>query len=151
MLPLEPGDAIDVANAPGAHPDGDETATDDGWAAFSGTSAAAPQIAGVAALLKQACPALGPAAVKEILVSTARDVSTGFCNTVPGIHTGLAAAAGPDEATGAGLVDAHKATLLAKVRCLGPAGQGGAPTPLSASDVRTLERMITSGDVDPES
>jgi subtilisin family serine protease len=151
MLPLEPGDAIDVSSAPGTHPDGDETATDDGWAAFSGTSAAAPQIAGVAALLKQACPGLGPAAVKEILISTARDVSAGFCNTVPGIHTGLAATAGPDVATGAGLVDAHKAALLAKVRCLGPSGPpGGSSAPLSATDVRTLERLITSADLDTE-
>jgi subtilisin family serine protease len=152
MLPLEPGDAIDVSNAPGTHPDGDETATDDGWAAFSGTSAAAPQIAGVAALLKQACPSLGPVAVKEILISTARDVSAGVCNTVPGIHTGLAAAAGPDIATGAGLVDAHKAALLAKVRCLGPSGPpgGGSSAPLSATDVRTLERLITGADLDLE-
>ena len=32
--------------AGGTHPNGDETATNDGWAAISGTSAAAPQIAG---------------------------------------------------------------------------------------------------------
>jgi subtilisin family serine protease len=152
MLPLEPEDAIDVSNAPGTHPDGDETATDDGWAAFSGTSAAAPQIAGVAALLKQACPGLGPTAVKDILIRTARDVSAGSCNTVPGIHTGLAAAAGPDVATGAGLVDAHKATLLAKVHCLGPSGPpGGTQAALSATDVRTLERLITGADLDAES
>ena len=53
-------------------------------------------------------------------MKTARDVSKGKCNTVPGIHTGLAAAVGPDIATGNGLVDAHKAALLGKVRCLGP-------------------------------
>ena len=35
--------------------DGDETTANDGWAAFSGTSAATPQIAGVCALIKQAC------------------------------------------------------------------------------------------------
>ena len=39
---------IDVGNAGGTHPNGDETANNDGWAAFSGTSAAAPQLAGVA-------------------------------------------------------------------------------------------------------
>ena len=90
--------------------------------------------------------------MKDILINTARDVSAGLCNTVPGIHTGLAATAGPDVATGAGLVDAHKATLLAKVRCLGPSGPpGGTPTPLSATDVRTLEHLITSADLEPES
>ena len=67
MLPVEPGDSIDATPwnvAPpasglqgGTHPNGDETTNSDGWAAFSGTSAAAPQLAGVAALIKQACPA----------------------------------------------------------------------------------------------
>jgi hypothetical protein len=121
MLPLEPGDQIDVGNAGGTHPNGDETSDDDGWAAFSGTSAAAPQLAGAAALIKQACPAMKPSQVVEVLRKTARDVSAGKCNVVPDLHNGLDAMAGPDSATGEGLVDAHKAALLAKVRCLGPA------------------------------
>jgi hypothetical protein len=122
MFPLEPGDDIDQGNAGGVHPAGDETAPNDGWAAFSGTSAAAPQLAGVAALIKQACPALNPAAIKDILKRTGRDVTAGRCNTVPGIHTGLPAGPGPDGATGDGLVDAHKAAMVAKVRCIGPIG-----------------------------
>jgi subtilisin family serine protease len=117
MLPLQPGDDIDVGNAGGTHPNGDETTNNDGWAAFSGTSAAAPQLAGVAALLKQACPNLTPADIKDILRKTARDVTTGNCNPSTGGH---AAVAGPDTATGDGLVDAHKAVMMAKVRCLGP-------------------------------
>ena len=120
MLPLEPSDDIDIGNAGGTHPNGDETTSSDGWAAFSGTSAAAPQLAGVAALIKQACPALGPAQIKDTLMKTARDVTTGTCNTVFPLHTGLPAAAGFDTATGSGLVDAHKAVLMAKVKCLGP-------------------------------
>jgi subtilisin family serine protease len=120
MFPLEPGDQIDVGNAGGAHPGADETASNDGWAAFSGTSAAAPQLAGVAALIKQACPTLKPTDIKDILMKTARDVTAGSCNTVPGIHTGLPAGPGPDSATGEGLADAHKAVMVAKVRCLGP-------------------------------
>ena len=48
----------------GNHPQRDETKRDDGWAAFAGTSAAAPQIAGVCALIKEACPALDPADVQ---------------------------------------------------------------------------------------
>ena len=77
MLPLEPGDEIDATSYGGRHPQRDETKRDDGWAAFSGTSAAAPQIAGVCALIKQACPALGPADVRDILKRTARDVTEG--------------------------------------------------------------------------
>lgn len=117
MLPLEPGDQIDVGNAGGSHPNGDETATDDGWAAFSGTSAAAPQIAGVCALVRQACPALTPAEIRGVLMETARDVTAGNAAANTG---GNAAAAGPDLATGHGLVDANNAVLVARVRCAGP-------------------------------
>ncbi len=117
MLPVEPGDGIDRSKAGGTHPNGDETASNDGWAAFSGTSAAAPQIAGAAALIKQACPILSPAAVKDILRKTARDVTQGRCNTSTG---GNQATVGPDTATGNGLLDAHKAAMVAKIRCLGP-------------------------------
>jgi subtilisin family serine protease len=116
MLPLPPGSAIDTGNAGGSHPTtGDETKNNDGWAAFSGTSAACPQVAGVCALIKEACMKLTPAQVRDILIQTARDVTTGTCNPNTG---GNAATAGPDLATGSGLVDAHKAVLLAKVRCL---------------------------------
>lgn len=122
MFPLEPGDQIDVDNAGGTHPNGDETTNSDGWAAFSGTSAAAPQLAGVAALIKQACPSLSPKDVRDILMQTARDVTVGNCNVVPGtgLATGHPAKPGPDLATGTGLVDAQKAVMVAKVKCLGP-------------------------------
>lgn len=114
MLPLEPQDAIDVGNSGGTHPNGDETTNKDGWAAFSGTSAAAPQLAGAAALIKQACKKLKPAEIKDVLRKTARDVTTGSSHP----NTPATAAVGPDKATGDGLVDAHKAVMLAKVRCL---------------------------------
>lgn len=126
MLPVEPQDAIDSTpwNDPsggglqgGNHPQGDETANNDGWGAFSGTSAAAPQLAGAAALIKQACPALTPAQVRSILMSTARDVTAGQCHPNTGANP---AQVGPDTATGNGLVDAQRAALLAKIRCLGP-------------------------------
>jgi subtilisin family serine protease len=119
MLPVEPANHIDATpwNAPppgglqgGRHPDGDETGNDDGWAAFSGTSAAAPQLAGAAALIKQAYPTATPADIKYILTMTARDVTTGTCHSNTG---GNAAVAGPDTATGYGLVDVHKAVLVA--------------------------------------
>lgn len=112
MLPLQPGCQIDRGASGGTHPNGDETDGDDGWAAISGTSAAAPQIAGVCALIKQACPSLSPARVRDILERTARDVTTGTN------ANGNRAGTGHDLATGPGLVDAYRAVLLAKLRCL---------------------------------
>ncbi len=118
MLPQSEGTAIEVGNAGGSFPNGDETANDDGWAGFSGTSASCPQIAGVCALIKQACPGLSPAQVKDILMRTARDVTVGNSSPLTGLPGGSAAGPGPDDATGAGLVDAHRAVLLAKLRCM---------------------------------
>jgi subtilisin family serine protease len=55
-LPVQPGDEIDSLPwnhvsgrglQGGVHPNGDETANNDGWGGFSGTSAAAPQLAGL--------------------------------------------------------------------------------------------------------
>ncbi len=114
MLPVESGGSLDTSEAGGTHPNGDETAPNDGWAAFSGTSAAAPQVAGAAALIKQACPRLSPAEVKDILMRTARDVTTG--RNHPNFN--IAAVPGPDAATGNGLVDASNAVLVAKLRCI---------------------------------
>jgi Subtilase family len=114
MLPVEPNDEIDRGNAGGTHPNGDETPNDDGWAAFSGTSAAAPQVAGAVALLKQAAPRLTPAEVRDILMRTARDVTTGRNHP----NFDQPAVAGPDTATGNGLIDVHRAVLVAKLRAI---------------------------------
>lgn len=108
MLPVEPGDTIDVGLAGFKYPYKDETAADDGWAVISGTSAASPQIAGVCALLKQVQPGLSPALVKTVLRASARDVTVGQSNM------GQPAGEGHDGATGAGLVDAHVAYHLAR-------------------------------------
>jgi len=68
-----------------------------GFSPFFGTSAAAPHVAGVAALLLQENPALSPAQVQNVLRSSAVDIGiTGF-----------------DDATGAGRVDAFAAAALA--------------------------------------
>jgi Subtilase family len=125
MLPIEPNDEIDRGQyngganhylSPGATPPyGDETANNDGWATFSGTSAAAPQLAGAAALVKQACPRLTPADVKDVLMRSARDVTQGNCSPSTGANPAIV---GPDTATGNGLVDAQKAVLMAKIRCI---------------------------------
>lgn len=108
MLPVEPKDSIDQNLSGGSFPTKDETAPDDGWAVISGTSAASPQIAGVAALLKQIQPGLSPDLVKAILRASARDVKTGSS-----FH-GQPAGDGHDGATGAGLVDANVAYQLAR-------------------------------------
>lgn len=108
MAPVQPGGDIDVGLAGGAFPDADQTATDDGWAVISGTSAASPQVAGVCALLLQAQPGLSPAVLKELLRASARDVRVGQS------AMGQPAGDGHDGATGAGLVDAHQAYLLAR-------------------------------------
>ncbi len=113
MLPLQPGDNIDRGNAGGSHPNGDETANNDGWAAFSGTSAAAPQMAGAAALVLQANAQLEPRGIRDVLMATAQDVTQGNCSPATGANP---AGVGTDLATGSGLVDAHRATLLARIQ-----------------------------------
>ena len=95
---------------PGASLDGISPSTgasDDGWGLFSGTgSAACPQVAGVVALMLEKNPNLTPAQVKQKLMNTARDVTSGSSGT------GEAAGPGNDDATGAGLVDAKWAYLV---------------------------------------
>ena len=103
MLPLQRGCEIDVDLGGVPFPNKDETTPNDGWSVISGTSAAAPQVAGICALLLQKRPGLTPAQVKAILRSTATDVTTGTS------AMGQAAGPGVDPATGTGLVHALKA------------------------------------------
>ncbi len=112
MLPVEPNDNIDRNVSGGNWPGRDETDADDGWAAISGTSAAAPQIAGACALIKQACRFLTPSQIRSILQTTAVDVTTGQS------QQGNTATSGPDNATGNGLIDAYRAAMIARLRCL---------------------------------
>lgn len=76
---------------------------EDGWGAFSGTSAASPMVAGVCALLKQADPTLTSDDIRNLLKYTARDITAGQN------AQGENAKVGPDLATGYGLVDAERA------------------------------------------
>jgi subtilisin family serine protease len=110
LLPIPPGCEIDVEEsqpAPGDTPDG--TTPRDGWALFSGTSAAAPQIAGVCALLFGVRPHLTIPQVRQCLVATATDVVLGHNNP----NFNQPATPGPDLATGAGLVNAAAAVQYA--------------------------------------
>jgi hypothetical protein len=111
MLPVPAGSTTDVSMSGKTFPDGDETTGDDGWAAISGTSAAAPQIAGICALLRQKLGAkLTPSVAKQILMDSAIDVTKGISN--PNAIS-QSAGVGNDLATGAGLVDTAKAMVLA--------------------------------------
>ena len=110
MLPVPPGSPIDFRRsvADGSDPS-DGTGPFDGWALFSGTSAAAPQIAGVAALVLGAKPNLRPSQVMQAIKSTATDVIAGRCH--PRFNN--SAQPGDDAATGKGLVDASAAVQFA--------------------------------------
>ncbi|MEO0984222.1 MAG: S8 family serine peptidase [Cyanobacteria bacterium J06639_14] len=107
MLPVAPGSVMDR----GRSLMGDETEATDGWAAFSGTSSAAPQLAGACALLEQFVPGLSPLKTRDILRDTAHDIREGRSNPASG---GGKARAGPDLATGYGLTVAHRALQAAK-------------------------------------
>ena len=110
MLPIPSGCAIDREVSQPSDGNGDETAIDDGWGVFSGTSAAAPQLAGVCALLLQKNSNLKPADIKAVLRSTARSVTVGHANPVSSDNgVGMPANSGDNGACGAGLVDAFAA------------------------------------------
>lgn len=112
MLPVQPGCEIDVMESQPVlpyDPDNDNTTANDGWALFSGTSAAAPQLAGVAAVILSAKPGLSPAQVTEAIEKTATDVNLGYCH--PRFNN--IAKIGHDNATGFGLVNASEAVQYA--------------------------------------
>jgi subtilisin family serine protease len=108
MLPVPPGCDLDreEASPSDEDPTTDGTRADDGWALFSGTSAAAPQLAGAAAVLLSAKPGLKPAQVIDALSRTAIDVVVG--RSFPQRYNNPATP-GPDLATGAGLINLGEA------------------------------------------
>jgi subtilisin family serine protease len=111
MLPVPPGGEIDrELSRPDDGLPGDGTAADDGWGVLSGTSAAAPQLAGVCALLLQKNPGLTPADIKSVLRRSARSVTAGAGNPSSSDDgVGEPATPGDTGAAGAGLVDAMAA------------------------------------------
>jgi len=101
-----------------------------GYLSYSGTSMAAPHVAGVAALMRQLNPGLGPSQVADILRDSAVDVG----------------APGTDPASGAGRVDAVRALE----RALGPAPDTRfAAKPPAVTNARTLayEVALSGGGV----
>jgi subtilisin family serine protease len=106
MLPIPPGSSIDVDESLATATDTpDGTTGNDGWGLFSGTSAAAPQIAGVAAIILGARSELTSAQVRQALVDTATDVRIGRCHP----RFNFPAQVGDDLATGPGLVNVSRA------------------------------------------
>ncbi|MFD0309884.1 S8 family serine peptidase [Streptomyces sp. NPDC127119] len=103
LLPTPRGSTIDQEQSRKAS---DGTTPGDGWALLSGTSAAAPQVAGVCALLLQQNPSLSPGKVKQLLIGTARPVERGWSNQDTGGRSAR------DGATGAGLVSVDRAMTL---------------------------------------
>ncbi len=94
MLPVPSGSDLEGQNISKA------ADRNKGWGIFSGTSAAAPQVAGTVALMLSVNPGLTQSDVRSILSDTAIDVVEGLS-----AH-GDAADLGYDLATGPGLVDA---------------------------------------------
>ena len=104
VLPLSPHSEIDRGQAPS-----DGTVENDGYGAFSGTSAAAPQIAGACALLLQKNSGLTPGDIKNALGTTARKVRHGNAN--PSSNPDGAPLRGA-AATGSGLIDVAAALAV---------------------------------------
>ncbi|WP_443969843.1 S8 family peptidase [Sphingobium sp. CR28] len=88
---------------------------------YSGTSFAAPQIAGAVALIAQAFPNLTPAEVVQLILTTARD----------------AGASGPDAVFGRGILD-----LARTFQPVGSSSLAGSAVPVSTSDTSTLSSAM---------
>ena len=132
ILPVPPGSDLDFQTALGGrYPYSDETQPADGWAAFSGTSAAAPQLAGICALMKQVNPSLSPSQARDILQETARHVRQGRSHPRTG---GYRAIEEVNLATGSGLADALRAALTAQSQ-----GQFQATSPVNGTQTQRSE------------
>jgi hypothetical protein len=98
-MPTQPASEndVDCSTAP------DGTAANDGWLVASGTSSAAPQVAGLAALMKQREPTINVDRFRHIAMTTCTDVVTGQSAHYEPAGNGF------DAATGAGLINVYRA------------------------------------------
>jgi hypothetical protein len=99
---------------------------------WSGTSAATPHVAGVAALVKAANPSLTPVQVRQVLIATADDLS--------GDQNG--GKAGWDQYTGYGRVNAFEAVKAAQEGRIPPAADITAPELFSSHRRRIRVRLV---------
>jgi serine protease AprX len=88
--------------APGVSITTAQAGTAAGYRALDGTSLAAPFVTGLALLMRDANPQLGPQEVKNAITATAVDWGRGGSNTAPG-------STGPDVDYGAGRLDGYAA------------------------------------------
>ncbi|CEL93039.1 unnamed protein product [Vitrella brassicaformis CCMP3155] len=126
----------DVSAADGAHTTflGKLPGDNPQWPNFFGTSAAAPHVAAVAALLKEWQPDLTPAQVWDVLTSTAHDMNDNIKHT----HFGQGDfSVGRDNQTGYGLVDAFAAAVSL------------ADIPVCLTKAAVDERACTATDTSP--
>lgn len=100
---------------------------------WSGTSAATPHVAGVAALVRAADPSLSPVEVRQLLIETADDLS--------GEQNGRKA--GWDQFTGYGRVNAFEAVSAAEEGRIPPAADITAPDLFSSHRRRVRVRVVT--------
>jgi len=137
-----PGSTI-LVGAPGSQSGGSIVTTDRvggaGYAAgnymtdFNGTSAAAPMVSGVVALMLQANPNLGWRDVQEILAYSARgDIVGTLDDTINGATNSNGGGLTVNHDIGFGLVDAHAAVRLAE-SWRGPAHTSANEISVSAS------------------
>ncbi|NOQ64588.1 MAG: S8 family serine peptidase [Methyloprofundus sp.] len=114
----------------------DSSADTDSFPNFFGTSASAPHIAGVAALMREVTPSLSPVEITHALKSTAVDIVQ--------VNDGRNIGVGFDADSGAGLIDADAALAFVEP-LVGDLDLDGC---IGRNDVRILLNGIRSGSPD---
>ncbi|WP_027192244.1 S8 family serine peptidase [Fundidesulfovibrio putealis] len=108
---------------------------------FGGTSAAAPEVSGVIALMLEANPNLGYRDVQDILALTARNTDNTASWTINGADNWNGGGMHVNRDVGYGLVDAHAAVRLSETWT----SQSTAPNVLTVAGSATLNAAIPEG------